>query len=308
VIVEFGGKDHFSKGGSRTCANKIAVDILDFPPPYPSYGYKTGPGYEFFQIGGAKMSTSKGKGMSFADGVKFFPGDMLRFLLLKSRPNSVVDFDPEKNDILLLCDQFDRMERIHFGIDPAKDENDKAVQSSLYRLVSVGEPRDFFVPQIPLNLASTLLQITLSKEAAFDKLVEMGKLPADLGEKEKAVIFSRFDLAQRWVDNFASEQFIFKLVSEENGAENISNEDAQILEAFCKHLNSVEHISESKELHNSFYGLAKEHDWDPKTVFCAVYRGLIQKDRGPQLANFILTIGIAKTCTLLKAGLNRRQN
>ena len=304
VIVEFGGKDHFSKGGSRTCANKIAVDILNFPPPYPSYGYKTGPGYEFFQIGGAKMSTSKGKGMSFADGVKFFPGEMLRFLLLKSRPNSVVDFDPEKNDILLLCDQFDRMERIHFGIDPAKDENDKDVQSSLYKLVSIGEPRDFFAPQIPLNLASTLIQITLSKEAAYDKLVEMGKIPADLDPKAKDVVFARFALAERWLEDFASEQFLFKLVSESEGAQNLEPDDVAILKDFCTHLDTVKDVQESKELHNSVYEFAKAKDLDPKVIFCAVYRGLIQKDKGPQLANFIMTIGIEKTQTLLKAGID----
>jgi lysyl-tRNA synthetase, class I len=306
VVVEFGGKDHFSKGGSRTCANKIAVDIFNFPPPYPSFGYKTGPGYEFFQIGGAKMSTSKGKGMSFVDGVTFFPGEMLRFLLLKSRPNSVVDFDPEKNDILLLCDQFDRMERIHFGIDPAKDESDKAVHSALYRLVSMGPPRDFFAPQIPLNLASTLLQITLSKEAAFEKLIEMGHLTEEVTEQQKQVIFARFDLAQRWVDNFASEQFLFRLVDENSGATDLSAEDIAILAKFTEFLSSLpKDLKDSKVLHSAFYDFAKSNDMEAKDVFPSIYRGLIQKERGPQLANFIVTIGIEKTIRLLQAGLNK---
>jgi lysyl-tRNA synthetase, class I len=65
VIVETAGKDHFTKGGSRTVACRIAVDVLDYPPPYPSKGYYTGPGYEFFTVGGKKMSTSKGRGIGF---------------------------------------------------------------------------------------------------------------------------------------------------------------------------------------------------------------------------------------------------
>jgi len=307
VVVEFGGKDHFSKGGSRTCANMIAVDVLNYPPPYPSHGYNTGPGYEFFQIGGAKMSTSKGKGMSFAEGVEFFPGEMLRFLLLKSRPNSVVDFDPETNDILLLCDQYDRMERIHFGLDPAKDDNDKAVQSALYQLVHVAGRPEGQAPQVPLNLASTMFQITLSKEGAFEKLVELGHIPKGLDQKAKALVMRRIDLAQRWVNRFASEQFLFRLVSEEAPCTDLSDEERAVLTAFVKFLGELPSgLSDSKELHNGIYEFAREKDLDTKIVFAAAYHALINRPRGPQLASFIMTVGIDKTRRLLQAGINFR--
>lgn len=309
VVVEFAGKDHFSKGGSRTCANMIAVDVLNFPPPYPSHGYKTGPGYEFFQVGGAKMSTSKGKGMSFAEGVEFFPEEMLRFLLLKSKPNSVVDFDPEKNDILLLCDQYDRMERIHFGIDPAKDENDKAVQNSLYSLVSVEARPEGPAPQIPLNLASTLLQITLSKERAFEKMVELGHLPSDLDENGKAHVMRRIDLAERWVNRFASDQFLFRLVTEEEPCSDLSPEEIAILSDFCVFLESLPaDLSDSKELHNGIYEFARSKELEAKVVFGAAYHALINRARGPQLASFIMTVGIEKTRRLLQAGINNSQS
>ncbi|MBF0198333.1 MAG: lysine--tRNA ligase [Planctomycetes bacterium] len=306
VIVEFGGKDHFSKGGSRTCANQIAMDVLDFPPPYPSHGYKTGPGYEFFQIGGAKMSTSKGKGMSFSEGVDFFPSEMLRFLLLKSKPNSVVDFDPEKNDILLLSDHYDRMERIHFGIDEAS-EFDHTIQSSLFRLTSIGEPRDFFAPQIPINLASTLLQVTLSTEKAIDKLVEMGHIEAGLEEKQLDVIRARFALAKKWVDNFASEQFIFKLVSEGQGCTQLNSEQIAIAQAFCEFLEKQAKGLSSKELHNSIYDFARSIETEVKEVFLSAYMSLINKDRGPQLANFIMTIGVEQTIKLIKISIEASQ-
>lgn len=309
VVVEFGGKDHFSKGGSRTCANKIAVDVLNFPPPYPSRGYATGPGYEFFQIGGAKMSTSKGKGMSFSEGVDFFPPEMLRFLLLKTKPTSVVDFDPEKNDILLLTDQYDRMEKIHFGIEPPKDENEKLVQSAIFKLSSVGTPRDFYAPQIPLNLASTMLQITLSKEKSLTLLKKLGHLPENLAPAQEAVILKRFDLAERWVAKFASENFLFQLVDEQEGNSTLELEQIDILEKVVAHLNSLDpNLSDSKTLQNSFYDFAKEHALETKDIFLAIYRGLINKDRGPQAANFMITVGIEKTKSLLQASINSSRN
>ena len=304
VFVEFGGKDHFSKGGSRTCANKIAVDILKFPPPYPSRHYSTGPGYEFFQIGGAKMSTSRGRGMSFSEGVDFFPPEMLRYLLLKTKPTSVVDFDPEKNDILLLCDQYDKMEKIHFEIDPAKDENEKKVQSSIFNLSSIGTPRDFFAPQIPLNLASTMLQITLSKDKSLDLLKKLGHLPEDLTKEQEQVVLRRFDLAERWVEKYASENFLFKLVDPEVGNPNLNADQISILEKVVDHLGSLDpNLKVSKTLQNSFYDFAREHELETKSIFLAIYQGLISKERGPQAANFIITVGIEKTKSILQAGI-----
>lgn len=309
VVVEFGGKDHFSKGGSRTCANKIAVDVLKFPPPYPSRGYATGPGYEFFQIGGAKMSTSKGRGMSFSEGVDFFPPEMLRFLLLKTKPTSVVDFDPEKNDILLLCDQYDRMEKIHFGIENAKDENDQKVQSTIFNLSSVGTPRDFHAPQIPLNLASTMLQITLSKQKSLDLLKKLGHLPQELSPEQESVILKRFDLAEKWVQSYASENFLFQLVDEKTGNPNLNDEQIEILEKVVSHLSSLSpELKDPKELQNTFYDFAREHHLETKSIFLAIYQGMISKDRGPQAANFIITVGIDKTKSLLQAGIDSSRN
>src|SRR3989344_198545 len=92
VIVETAGKDHFTKGGSRTAACRIAVDVFDYPPPYPSNGYHEGPGYEFFTVGGKKMSTSKGRGIGFAESINIAPPKMLRYMLIRTRPNAVIDF------------------------------------------------------------------------------------------------------------------------------------------------------------------------------------------------------------------------
>lgn len=254
------------------------------------------------------MSTSKGKGMSFAEGVDFFPGAMLRYLLLRSRPNSVVDFDPEKNDILLLCDQFDRTERIHFGIDDAK-EDDRKVQSSLYTLCTGGH-RTTFAPQIPLNLASTMVQITLSKEAAFEKLVELGHLPHDLEGEARKVVEERIALAERWVSRFASEQFLFRLVSTDFPCSDLSAEEIEAVSLLVGFLEGVETpVQDSKTLQNGLYAFARERDVEPKTLFSPAYHALINKERGPQLSNFILTIGVEKTISLLQAGIDKsRQN
>jgi lysyl-tRNA synthetase class 1 len=118
------------------------------------------------------------------------------------------------------------------------------------------------------------------------------------------VVHGRFELAQRWVEQYASEQFIFKLVDAQEGSKLCTAEDAPILEKFIAFLAELpSELKDSKVLHNGVYEFSRAENWEPKAVFNTVYRALIEKERGPQLANFILTIGIAKTSTLLQAGL-----
>ncbi|NOR85432.1 lysine--tRNA ligase, partial [archaeon] len=76
VIMETAGKDHFSKGGSRSVAIAIADEVFDYPAPYPSTRTEPGDAYEFFTIGGKKMSTSKGRGISFDEMTNYAPANM----------------------------------------------------------------------------------------------------------------------------------------------------------------------------------------------------------------------------------------
>ncbi|HLC99127.1 MAG TPA: hypothetical protein VJC00_03915, partial [Candidatus Nanoarchaeia archaeon] len=48
---------------------------------------------------------------------------------------------------------------------------------------------------------------------------------------------------------------------------------------------------DEKELHNEFYSICKELELDPKEFFKAAYMVLLKRERGPQLASFVLTLG-----------------
>src|SRR3989344_5541953 len=151
VIVETAGKDHFTKGGSRTAACRFAVDVFDYPPPYPSNGYHEGPGYEFFTVGGKKMSTSKGRGIGFAESINIAPPKMLRYMLIRTRPNAVIDFEPYgSNDVILLYERYDQAERVYFNKeDLGAKEN--ARHKRIYELSHIGKIPKRMPPQISLS-------------------------------------------------------------------------------------------------------------------------------------------------------------
>ena len=102
VTIEPCGKDLATAGGSRDRSDAIAREVFEREPPLNVP-------YEFLNIGGKKMSTSKGRGAAAHAIAEVVPPEQLRFLFLRHRPNHAIDFDPDGTDqIPRLFDEFDR--------------------------------------------------------------------------------------------------------------------------------------------------------------------------------------------------------
>lgn len=289
VIAETAGKDHFTKGGSRTAACRIAVDIFNYPPPYPSEGYHEGPGYEFFTVGGKKMSTSKGRGMGFAESINFAPAQMLRFLLVRSRPNSVIDFDPYgTNDLILLYERYDKAERVYFGKeDMGEKENIK--QKRIYELSHVGEIPERLPPQISLIHAATLVQIYPEIEDIILNLKETGHILEDATKKEIEYAKDRLMFAKKWITEFADGQYKIELQSKIHESVELNEKQKKALHLVAERLKKGKWTEQT--LFNEFYNICRDEvEIDTKEFFKAAYLVLVNKERGPKLAPFVLAL------------------
>lgn len=287
VVCEYGGKDHFTKGGSRDVAIAISDEVLDYPPPYPSTRKSIGKGYEFFNVGGKKMSTSKGVGFGFAEITKSLQPKLLRYLLIKSRINAVIDFDPYRpNDIILLYDRYDKAERIYFGLDKG-DEHDEVNQKRIYELSHVGKIPDRCPIQIPLSFAAMALQIGLDEEGALDVFKKTGHIPKNVSGIDLHAITERLHDAKNWLDRFAPEESKFTVQEKVNAK--VGEKERKALHKAAELLKKKKLTD--KELHNEFYNICKELELEPKDFFKAAYLVLLNRERGPQLASFVLTLG-----------------
>ncbi|AJF61171.1 TPA: lysine--tRNA ligase [Candidatus Woesearchaeota archaeon] len=286
VIAETAGKDHFTKGGSRTIACRISVDVFNYPPPYPSNGYYTGQGYEFFTVGGKKMSTSKGRGIGFAESVNFAPAKMLRFLLIRTRPNAVIDFDPYgTNDIILLYERYDTAERVYFGKqDLGEKENIK--QKRIYELSHIGKIPTQMPPQISLVHAATLVQIFDSKDDIIENLKQTGHIKKGTTKESIDYVKDRLDFAEKWVKEFADEQYRFELQKKAPDVK-LDAKQVKAIRTLAKKLREKEW--DEKSLYDEFYNIARdEAGIEPKELFTAAYLVLLNRERGPKLAPFLL--------------------
>jgi len=103
VTIEAAGKDLATAGGSRERSETLARDVFGVTPP------RNLP-YEFLLVGGRKMKSSLGTGTSADAAANLLPAELVRFLMLRYRPQATIEFDPAGTDAIpRLFDEFDRV-------------------------------------------------------------------------------------------------------------------------------------------------------------------------------------------------------
>ncbi len=291
VVYETAGKDHFTKGSSRDIAVRVCEKIFNYPPPYPSSRDGIGKGYEFFTVGGKKMSTSKGIGLSFREISSLISPKILKYLVVRTRPHAVIDFDPlGTNKLILLYDNYDRTERIYFDLEKADTEKETAHEKRAYELSHIGKISEKIPPEVPLSLASMVVQtVNFNIEKSIAILHKIKKVPKKLSAAEHKYLTERLRDAISFVKEFAPEEYKFAVSEKVNSAilAQLSDMQKSALKKLAEDLKK-EHSQEELEKH--LYDLAKKFELKSNEFFSAAYLVLIGKEKGPRLAPFLLSL------------------
>lgn len=291
VVYEVAGKDHFTLGGSRSVAVAIACEVFNYPPPYPSTCEDIGKGYEFFLVGGKKMSTSKGLGSGFVDMFDVLPAYMLRFLMVKTRPEAAIDFTPQGNTIPLLFNEFDKTERIYFGLEDV-DERTKQNVKRVYELSTIGEILKQKPFRLSFDFASMIVQILPDEnrlQRVEDILEKSGQLDRKLTDVEKRNSEEILKYAGIWVKDFAPDDMkITVLDSISNDiTSKLTSKQKESIKLFGEFLQKKR---EEKDIRDYIGLLSKEFNIKPSDIFEAAYMLLLGQPKGPRLIPFIQTL------------------
>ncbi|MBI2445548.1 lysine--tRNA ligase [Candidatus Micrarchaeota archaeon] len=281
VTIEGAGKDHYAAGGSRDVANEVVEKVFDYPHPYNFP-------YEFFIMGGRKMSTSKGVGVSAKDMGQSLPANLLRFLMTRYKPNTAIDFNPDGETIPRLFSDWDRFSDIYFGKAEARDPD----VPRIFALSQIGgKPKDVFYP--PFSFVAQLVQIPgVDVPQAMEKY-KGSALSAD----ERKELEHRMAYAKIWLEKFAPDEAKIRIVEKPDFAgltqcqKDALNEFAGVF-AKEKDLNvqaeAVKQICEKNGI--------KINDF-----FQAAYRVFLGRDKGPKLLPFLSALDsgmVARRLTL----------
>lgn len=251
VTVEAAGKDHSSAGGSYDVAMQLIEKVFKKPQPLKM-------GYEFFLMGGKKMSSSKGHGLTGEELLEVLTPQTARFLMIRTRPEQAVEFDPRSPDII---------PRIYDDYQRAAMNNDDLHRA--FQLSQVGETEK--VPEI-----------------RFWSLTQWVQMPNMEEEIKQERLEKWAPYAKTWVKKYAPESKKF-MVQEEipSGAKNLNDSQKEYLKKIAE---LVHQNLDAEDFQTRIYEIAKQQNIASKEAFQAIYIALLGKDHGPKAAWLILSL------------------
>lgn len=271
VSVEGAGKDHSTKGGAREVANRISKEVFIYQPPVDIP-------YEFFLVGGQKMSSSKGRGSSAREIADFFPPLLFRLLLTGTPPMRAVNIDPEGETLPTMFDWHDKIAEKYWSGE--KDDD-----SRLFEVIHHYEPPEKYF------LARFSSVAFLAQMPHVDIFEEFTKIKgSSLTQLEMDSIENRKSYAHSWLSEYAPERYKFEIQKTlPDEAKQFSDTQRQALAAIYRLLLEKQDIT-GEDLHAALHDIRKESGLEAKDFFGAIYKSILGKDSGPQAGWFLTTL------------------
>ncbi len=278
VTIEGAGKDHMTRGGSHDVASGVVERLFHYPTPYAI-------AYEFFLVGGRRMASSRGVGMSAEELVGLVRPELARFLMVRPHYRQQINFDPSGEAIPNLYDEYDRAADAYFGnlsaATPAEAEALRDLARTFYFSRTNGEQARCL--RIRFAKIAYLIQIpTVNLEAEAEK--EKG---APLSELDRAELRQRAEEARRWLETYAPEHYRFE-VKPTLPAVALSAPQREFLGRLAELI--AQRAWPGDELHARIHALKAEMGLSPKDAFGAIYLAFLGKGSGPQAGWFLAAL------------------
>ena len=275
VTIEPCGKDLSTAGGSRDRSDAISREVFEREPPLNVP-------YEFLNIGGKKMSTSKGRGAAAHTIAEVVPPEQLRFLFLRPRPNHAIDFDPDGTDqIPRLFDGFDTFAAATAGrevkgeLAPGFDATFR--YSLLDPAADVAAEAAAFRPAF--NHLAMLVQIPgvdVAERAAAEK-------GSALTAREAAILGERAAAARAWLDAYAPERAVVRVQSAlPQATEELDDAQRAYLAALAVSVGGDSPVAAGDAWQNAIFAVATEAGLPAGRAFDAIYRAFLGRSNGPR--------------------------
>jgi lysyl-tRNA synthetase class 1 len=260
VTIEPFGKDHASAGGSYDTGKRISAEVYDYPAPHPIV-------YEWIMLKGkGAMSSSTGVTVSISDMLEILPPEVLRYLIIRSKPEKHIEFDPGL-PLLNLIDEYDNL--------------DESLDMRAYQLSQAGGDG---AVKIPFRHMVTAVQIA---DHSFDYLLTvLGRGGYDVSDVEK--VQQRAGNVDKWLESFAPPMVKFSIQKTlPPEVRNFNAQQRQVMKILSERMPGYE---DGQAIHDGIYDLAREVDVNPKKLFQTIYQALLGTKSGPRLGYFLVSM------------------
>ncbi|MBW2977323.1 lysine--tRNA ligase [Candidatus Woesearchaeota archaeon] len=284
VDFESAGKDHFAAGSGIDTGREVQRKIYKTEPPI-------GFGFGWIGVkGGKQFSSSAGVIFTLKDVLDVYEPAIVRYIFASSRPSYefAISFDL---DVLKVYEDFDKCERI-YHMQEEVDEKEFEKQKRIYELSYIGKPpKD--IPFQPVFRHLTNVLQTFEKD--LNKTTEFFKNELKTSDDKKR-FETRLKCVLNWLEHYAPDDFKFTVQKQVHSGIELSDEQKQALHKVAELLKKD--FKNDTELHEAMYKISQDVGLNAKDFFKGAYLVLVNKEKGPRLASFILTIGKDKVSKL----------
>src|SRR5437773_237849 len=284
VTIEPCGKDLATAGGSRDRADAIARRVFGREPPMRV-------DYEFLNIRGQKMSTSRGRGAAAHEMADVLPAEQLRLLFLRPRPNQAIEFDPQGSDAIpRLFDEFDRLAAAVAGRQfrgELPPDYERVFAMSLPHGGDLAAEAAAFRP--PFAHLAFLLQVP-GVEVATKVEAEKGE---PLTDRERDILVERTAAARAWLDGYAPERARVAVQAElPPTAGELDAPQRTFLSALAERLGDVNSGQpwSGDALQTAVFHVAHDLDLPPARAFAALYLAFLGRPNGPRAGSLLASL------------------
>ena len=273
VTAEPFGKDHATAGGSYDTATRLAREIFDYEPPYPVV-------YEWIYLKGrGAMASSTGVGVSIQAVLEVAPPELVKFLILRVRPEKHIDFDPGTN-LLRLVEEYQQLQADYLAGGEAAD----ALRRRIFELSQVSATPHLY-PAVPFAHLPVVLQAAGGDAArALEILRRTGY---SLEESDLPDLEQWLRLAANWLERYAPEEARFQVL-ETAPQVRLSPSQAALLARLADDLAHT--VWTAEQVHSAVYGALQQQGLKPAEAFQACYLALLGKPQGPRLGYLLSSL------------------
>ncbi len=281
ITCEPFGKDHAAAGGSWDTSSVLIERIFDYPAPVPL-------AYEHFMVEGGRMSKSIGNVVTLEEMLETVPPEIVRYVLVRTDPNKHKDFDWAK--IPQLVGEFERIERIYYGLEEHAPREDPGDLRRIYELSLVSPPPPPQLHQVPYSHLVTLVQLYPNMDDMLEALYRSGELQRGLDASYLDCIRSKARNARAWVEQYADENQRIKLLEELDGATTgqLTEEQRGYLSALATVLEGTPW--EGGAVQDAVFNTSKEVGLKARDAFGAIYLCMLGRGRGPRAGFFLASL------------------
>lgn len=269
VTVEPFGRDHASKGGSYDTGKELVERVFGGTAPIPIP-------YEFINMAGQtkKISKSAGNALTALEAFEIMPPEIVRYFIVRSRPNKLLVFDPGLG-LYNLIDEF----------AAAQSDPEHAFRDA-YNFAVAGKAGQI-ISSVPFKHLVQVYQAAREDPAAtLDILARTGY--AEQVKAERDVILAELPFAGNWLNKYAPQEIIFSVQSALPDV-NLTDEQRSFLTILAA---AIEECADAdgQTMHELIYAAREQANLPPKEAFQALYRVILGKDSGPKAGWFLASL------------------